>query len=163
MWKKPKKAHDINSSEEAYSSALRLLEFRFRGEDELRAKLLEKGFTDMTVRDVLAKLREYKYVDDVRLLETLILQYKEIGLYGPVYIKQKLLQRKFPREQVEAAIREQYSSSAEAFVAKLFLAKQKHVDLSDQKQKQRLMQKFLRRGFTPDIVFRVVGNVISEE
>ncbi len=157
MFQRIKKAKNASSVEEAYNYALRLLEFRFRGEDELRGKLTEKSFTPAVIHATFAKLHEYKYVDDARLLEALIRQYKEVGLYGPVYVKQKLLQRKFSSEQINSALEDQYSADDETLVAKQFLAKQKNIDLSDLKQKQRLMQKFLRRGFRPSLVFKIFG------
>ncbi len=158
MWNKPRKARDINSSEEAYASALRLLEFRFRGEAELWERLEEKGFNKSVVDDTLARLKKDRYVDDDRLLESLIRSNKEVGLYGPQYIKQKLLQRKFGYEQIVRALTDFYPKEEEEIVARKFLAKQKNLGLSDQKQKQQLLQKFFRRGFSPDAVFRIIGS-----
>lgn len=157
MWKKTKKAKDTNSSEEAYASALRLLEFRFRGEAELRERLEEKGFTRSVVQETLARLRQDKYLDDGRLLESLIRSNKEMGLYGPQYIRQKLLQRKFNYEQIAEALADFYPKEEEGIVARKFLVKQKNLDLSDQKQKQQLLQKFFRRGFNPDVVFAITN------
>lgn len=185
MWKRVKKAKDATSVTEAQGYALRLLEFRFRGEDELRARLKEKEFTTATIEQTVDKLRDLKYLDDSRLLESLIREYKEFGLYGPVYIQQKLLQRKFTKEQIEKALKTFYTPEDELAVAKKFLLKQKPlhsgsppleegfgevvetsyklsrasglVKSEAQKEKQRIMQRFLRRGFSLGVVFKVLG------
>ena len=160
MWKRVKKAKDATSVDEAYAYALRLLEVRFRGEDELESRLKEKEFTDPTIASVLEKLKSLKYVDDGRLLEGLIREYREFGLYGPVYIKQKLLQRKLPKTQIEKALKEFYTPEDELSTARKF--KQKHKipsSIEDTKEKQRIMQRFLRRGFGLGVVFKVFNNL----
>jgi SOS response regulatory protein OraA/RecX len=67
------------------------------------------------------------------------------------------MQRKFSRAQIDWALGAFYSQSEELRVAKLFFSKQKAVHAADLKEKQRLMQKFLRRGFSPQIVYKVMG------
>lgn len=159
MWKKVKKAKDGTSVDEAYAYALRLLEFRFRGEDELCGKLREKEFTAPIISEVLQKLARLKYLDDARLLEGLIRQYKEFGLYGPVYIKQKLLQRKFPKQNIEKALKSFYTPADEFATALRFKQKHRITIIEDPKEKQRVMQRFLRRGFGLGVVFKVFDNL----
>lgn len=158
MFHKIKKAKDPTSTEEAYAYALRLLEFRFRGVEELRARLVEKGFVRAVIIATLEKLSNLKYLDDNRLLEGLIREYKEFGLYGPEYIRQKLYQRKFPREQVQQAVGEFYPREDELIVVRKFMAKQKSMDWADVKSKQRLMQKLARRGFSSSTVYGALQN-----
>lgn len=160
MWKKIKKAKDVTSVEEAYSYALRLLEIRFRGEGELQDRLREKEFTELAIAGVLEKLKRLKYVDDSRLLEGLIREYREFGLYGPVYIKQKLLQRKLPKSKIEKALKDFYPPEEELATARKFKHKQKIANaIDDPKEKQRIMQRFLRRGFNVSIVFKVFDSL----
>ncbi len=163
MWKRVKKAKDVTSVEEAYSYALRLLEVRFRGEDELEGRLKEKEFTGPTIASVLEKLKGLKYVDDGRLLEGLIREYREFGLYGPAYIKQKLLQRKLPKSHIEKALKEFYTPEDELATARKYKQKQKIPNtIDDSKEKQRIMQRFLRRGFNLGVVFKVFGTSGSD-
>jgi regulatory protein len=156
MYRRIKKAKEPSSVDEAYNYALRLLEFRFRGDEELRARLREREFVSAAIDAALEKLQEFKYIDDSRLLEGLIREYKEFGLYGPVYIKQKLIQRKFSREQINEALQAFYPLEDEVVTAHKFLAKQKNIQLDDIKAKQRLIQKFIRRGFSPGIAFKIL-------
>lgn len=160
MWKRIKKAKDATSVDEAYAYALRLLEIRFRGADELQGRLREKEFAEQTIASVLDKLKHLKYVDDTRLLEGLIREYREFGLYGPVYIKQKLLQRKLPKSQIEKALKDFYPPAEELVTAHKFKQKQRMMNtLDDPKEKQRIMQRFLRRGFSLAVVFKVFDNL----
>lgn len=164
MWKRVKKAKDATSVDEAYSYALRLLGVRFRGADELRSRLQEKEFTGPTITSVLEKLKNLKYIDDGRLLEGLIREYREFGLYGPMYIKQKLLQRKLPKAQIEKALKEFYTPEDELATARKYKQKQKIPNtIEDPKEKQRIMQRFLRRGFTLGVTLKILKQSASDE
>jgi regulatory protein len=165
MWKQIKKAKDPVSVDEAYAYALRLLEFRFRGQKELTEKLAERGFTEQVISDVLTKLVQLKYIDDNRLLEGLIRQYKEFGFYGPLYVEQKLLGRKFSREEIKKALCSFYPPSDELAVAKQFCAKYRLLAAAaeDQKAKARAMQRLARRGFGPGVVYGLFSQREQEE
>ena len=64
---------------EAYAKSLRLLNVRFLSEGELRRKL-ERHDADSEVIDaVIAKLKEERFVDDVRLARAVYKQYAQKG------------------------------------------------------------------------------------
>lgn len=50
--------------------ALVYLGFKARTEQEVRQKLIDKGFTD--VEDTIAKLKEWKYLDDVEFAKSYV-------------------------------------------------------------------------------------------
>ena len=53
------------------TAALRSLQYRWHGEQELASKLERKGFGENTVRLVIKKLQKDGWIDDVRFAETL--------------------------------------------------------------------------------------------
>lgn len=158
MWKQVKKAKDSHSEDEAYAYAVRLLEFRFRGEAELRDRLVEKGFTDTVCAAAIERLRKLGYVHDERLLESLVREYREFGLYGPLYIKQKLLQKKFSASEATTALRVHYTAREELETARKFTAKHQLVRLAAESPqgKARAMQRLARRGFSASVVYRAL-------
>ncbi len=58
--------------ERCYAAALRILDFRFNSEHELRRKLASKRFDEETVGATIARLREEKWLDDERFAEAFI-------------------------------------------------------------------------------------------
>lgn len=162
MWKKVKKAHDAASGDEAYAYALRVLQVRWQGEAELKQKLALKGFAEPAILACLKRLTVLKYLEDERVLEGLVRERRDIGLYGPLWVRQKLMQRKFSRSQIDWALATFYPPSEELRVARVFFGKQKVANTEDVKERQRIMQKFLRRGFSPQVVYAVIGTIHGE-
>ncbi|SNZ06339.1 regulatory protein [Persephonella hydrogeniphila] len=78
--------------EKAKSYALRLLSKRDYFEEELRRKLLQKGFQEEDIHQVIEYLKKENLINDDKLLE----RYKEINLQkgkSPLYIKNKLYRK----------------------------------------------------------------------
>jgi len=57
---------------DAYTSALRILNYRFNSEAELRRKLLAKKFEPAEVDAALERLRREKWLDDGRFAEAFV-------------------------------------------------------------------------------------------
>ncbi|MGK2859351.1 MAG: regulatory protein RecX [Thermoanaerobaculia bacterium] len=75
----------------AYTVALRLLNYRFRSERELRRRLREKEFPDEAIDATIEKLRGEGWIDDARFA---------------VHYALSLLRKKKGRRRIEADLRE---------------------------------------------------------
>ncbi|HVR43095.1 MAG TPA: RecX family transcriptional regulator [Thermoanaerobaculia bacterium] len=62
---------DPTPEQRCYRTALRLLGYRFRGSEELRRKLAERGFEREIVAGVLGRLAEEGWIDDARFARSL--------------------------------------------------------------------------------------------
>ena len=51
---------------DCYTAALRILNYRFNSEAELRRKLRAKEYSDLEIADTIARLHEEKWLDDGR-------------------------------------------------------------------------------------------------
>jgi regulatory protein len=51
---------------QCYDAALKLLSYRFRGVEELRRKLHDKGFDDEAIGDAIERLTRERWLDDER-------------------------------------------------------------------------------------------------
>jgi regulatory protein len=157
MFRQPTKTRFPDSPAKALEYALRILNMKWYGQEEMAKKLRQKGFDESTVATTLQELGRLGYVNDDRLLENLVTQYRDFGTYGRVYIRQKLLQKNFDKEKISLALEEFFSKDEELEAAKRFLQKQKLQVEDDFKAKQKLLAKFLRRGFSFEIAKQVIN------
>lgn len=59
-----------------FEAALKLLERRPYSETKIKTKLKEKGYLDDTIVESIKKLKEYHYLDDFALANTIVKSYK---------------------------------------------------------------------------------------
>ncbi|MBI2212743.1 MAG: regulatory protein RecX [Acidobacteria bacterium] len=82
---------DGSDRETAYVIALRLLNYRFRSEAELRRKLREKDVASEAIDETIERLRRQGWIDDARFA---------------VQYARSLLRKKKGRRRIEAELRE---------------------------------------------------------
>lgn len=131
--------------------ALYLLSCRSYFSSDLEAKLFEKGFSPSCASSVVAFCQEKGYLNDREKIEQLVAKERSKGK-GARVIYAKLKQKKmapidFSEEEEEKALFQ-------------WLAKHVHkVDLSNQLEKQKLIAKLLRRGFSLSMILQALdGN-----
>jgi regulatory protein len=74
---------------DAYTSALRILQYRFNSEHELRRKLAAKRFEDADIDAAIERLRNEKWIDDERFAEAYV-RTRAAKKIGPARIKREL-------------------------------------------------------------------------
>jgi len=156
------------SYEQAMSYALRLLGFRRRTEKELIERLAGKGY-DSELRDrVLARLKEWGYIDDRSYVEGYVRS--KVKPSGKHLLKRELLRKGVDKEVVERGLeknytREQELQAAEELAVKLWhQAGERNTGLEQtkemhQKNWQKTANRLLARGFSYDIVKVVLRKV----
>ena len=85
------------------AAAVRLLARREHSVDELRRKLIAKGYPSDTIEPVIQKLAGKRLVSDERFTSTFVHHHARRG-QGPVRIRAELRQQGIPDSQVEAAL-----------------------------------------------------------
>ena len=94
-----------NARERTMNRAVKLLAAKPRSEGELRGRLLDKLWTDETIVDgVIAKLKEYKYLDDEQFARDLAASKLRQKPQGKRRLQQAMSRKKLDREVVENAI-----------------------------------------------------------
>lgn len=141
-------------SQSAYDQALRLLEFRARGVDELRRKLLQKGQSSADVEEALARLRDQKLLDDADFARNFA-RGKVLGAgTSRRKIVQELTRKGIARRLAEEAVEGlQESDGIDPSAAIHRVAEKKWTALAkldDFTRKRRLYAFLARRGFDPD-------------
>lgn len=96
-----------------------MLSRRALSEEEIRTRLIRKGFDPAESERALGRLRELGLADDRTLCGRLARGYRRDRRWGPRRIAGKLASRKFSRELIEEALRairpeEEFAAALEA-------------------------------------------------
>lgn len=145
--------------------AVRLLAAKQRSVAELRTRLLEKPWTDAEIVDaVIAKLTEYKYLDDTRYAEDLAHSKLRQKPQGRRRLEQAMSTQKLDRATVEAAMDAAFekvpeSDLIESAIRKRLRAKGKPESRDD-------LNKFFaylaRQGFAFDLIREKMAAVADD-
>ncbi|KPK62539.1 hypothetical protein AMJ83_10515 [candidate division WOR_3 bacterium SM23_42] len=134
--------------------AFRILRYRRRTVQELKTRLLRLGFENNLVDDVLEELVQDKTLDDTIFAEAFAADYTKLKPKGNIFIRRELAKRGISTEIIENLIQ----GRDERFLVEEFIQKKlARFNLKDPKDKRRLIQRLLTRGFTPRIVYEVVN------
>ena len=150
----------------AKQKAYRLLSLRPHSEKELEKKLREKGFSAAIVKETLEKLRELNYLDDASFAGQWARNLAVNKLWGNKKIVLNLREKGVAAESINRAIeqarREISEEEAVAFLIKK-KASRKKLDILDLKEKKRIFQSLMGRGFPPGLILNKLGKAAEEE
>ena len=148
--------------QKALQYAFLLLRYRDRSESEIIQRLQRKGFTEDIGRKVSSYLKEKGFIDDDRFAESLkkmAIEQKYLGRKGVVYY---LLTRGISRDIVDriSGDDEEYLTAARTFVERKSHQMQ---GLDTFTIRRRLWAALARKGYTPEIIGRVLRAYFDEE
>ncbi len=164
--KRPKFVFHSGDLEEQFSQqeflkakafVLRRLSQRNYSSFELKKALKERHVSPQSIDKVLDECRHLGYLDDQSWLEGYIttLQMKKMG---PRAIMMKLQSKGVPEEAYSAVLSEIVTPDTQfERIAKLLETRYRSRDLTDYKEKQKVIASLLRKGFD----FEVVNNCIN--
>ena len=141
--------------------ALYLIEFRDRTEKELREKLTAKGYSEEQIEDTAEFLKNYGYLDDKRYASHFIHDAINLKKWGKIRIRTELLRKGIDREAVEFAIEDAFSEIEDDRVLSIMEKRFKDSDYSNMKERTRIFNFFMRRGFTPDEIKGAMNKMSS--
>ncbi len=144
--------------EKAKQRAFRLLAVRARSEQELRAKLKERGYDEAVVGDVAARLRELKYLDDESFAREWARNLAVNRLLGNRRIEASLREKGIPRELTGRVIAEVREELSEEKALRMLIGKKrgKSAVKPDEKEKRRLARSLVGKGFPTELVFSML-------
>lgn len=144
--------------------AVRLLAARARSEHELRTAMTKKLVPPDVADEVMARLRELRYVDDGAFAQSLVTSRLQHSQRGRTRIRQELRDKGVDREAADAVLAgidpEDEWEAARAFGRKRMrslASLERHV------AQRRLMGALARRGFGGDIVTGVARELLSAD
>ncbi len=101
--------------------ALRLLGQRGYSTGEMRLKLSLRAETISVLNEVMAKLREYNYLDDKKFSETYAVYRRENASLGKLRILRELRAHRVPQIVAERAVNRVFAATDEQALATTFL------------------------------------------
>jgi regulatory protein len=148
---------------DAYTSALRILQYRFNSEHELRRKLAAKRFDQSAIDEAIERLRAEKWIDDERFAGAYV-RSRSARKLGPARIKRELSAAGVDRTTADRAVaqnldEEQTTSDlAEAAAKRRRVMVRRHGEeyVRSSEGKSRLAAYLIRQGYSADRVRDVV-------
>lgn len=155
----------MNNGKRGLTIALELLSRRDRSEAELRRRLVARDIPGEETDAVIARLRELNYLDDRRLAERLATAAVAGGRGYGIRLALDLAKRGIPRDIADAVLAGVVAEHDEReLVRELLVRKFPAYDSStaDNREKARIMNYLLRRGFSRSAVFDVLKNLSAD-
>lgn len=142
-------------------SAMQILEFKTRTEQELRQKLKSKDFSEEQIEDAVEYVKGFGYINDRRYAETYILNRQQEK--SRTKIIQELMQKGIDHSIAEEAWEEACDSerSEKDILREQVQKKLSTIDIPDEKQLRRIFAFFMRRGFKYDDIAAVVREIAN--
>jgi regulatory protein len=138
---------------DSWATALRLLTRRDYGTDELRRRLLDKGFPDDTVETVIARGISLGYLDDTRHVERLTRSLVATGRATGPRLLLELRRRGLPEELIHTAMIESRATGAEAEALRTLIYRRFTTfdfAAANDRERRRVVSFLQRRGFSLD-------------
>ena len=139
----------------------KLIEFRDRTEKELRGKLLEKGYDENIIEDEIAFLKDYGYINDARYAQRFVSDAVNLKKWGKIRIRTELLRKGVQGDIVDNAIEDAFCEESDDRLFELMKKRFMNSDFSNIKERNRIFNFYMRRGFTPDEIKGAMNRMCS--
>ena len=129
-------------------SAVKILAVKDRTEKELRDKLLEKGYGADEADDAVEAMKGFGYIDDRAYAEKYVSDGVKLRGHGEARIRSELLRRGVSRSIVDETLAQGLAADGAERVAEIMDRRFQGADLSNPKERSRIVAYFARRGFS---------------
>lgn len=130
--------------------ALYFLSKRSLSQKALEQKLRERDFSSKSIEGAVAKMIEYGYIDDEKLMRS-FLQQEKIKTMGQFKIRQMLYQRGFPKDLIEKVPAVLAEEEVDLLKNAILLLKKKNKIPKDLPSKEKAFRYLMSRGFCLEI------------
>lgn len=147
--------------EKAKSYALRLIHNRPRSQEELRKRLREKGYPEQIIDRLISDFKEEGLIDDRCFARLWARTRSQTSPRGLSFIRQELLEKEVDKDIVEQTIEELKKDFNEEEVARELLKRRLRLvaGLDKQKAKIRLFGYLKRRGFSSQVIYKLLKEI----
>lgn len=163
----PREITDVEKARKrTMERAVRLLAAKPRSVGELRARLLEKLWTNAEiVESVLQKLEEYKFVNDEQFAHDYAASKLRQKPQGKRKLKQTLANKQLDKETVDAALEQVFEETPEGEMVDRAIEKRIRAKGAprDRDETKKLLDYLLRQGFSYDLIRDKVRAIAKNE
>ena len=152
--------------EAAKQKAYRLLALRPHSEKELEKKLREKGFPAVVIKETLEKLHDLKYLNDASFAVSLARNLAVNKLWGNKKIALNLREKGIATDLIDLSMEQARQELPEEEAIEALIKKKaakKKLTAFDVKEKQRIFQSLMGRGFPPGLILNKLGRIKKED
>jgi len=156
----------VLDSAAARQKAYRLLSLRPHSQRELEKKLRDRGFPEAARKEALEKLLDLKYLNDASFARQWARNLAVNKLCGNRKIIASLKEKGLAAHLIDKAIEEVRQEIPEGEAVALLIKKKitgKKIDLQDIKEKKRILQNLLARGFPAGLILNNLGKIPEED
>lgn len=150
----------------AKQKAYRYLSLRAHSAREIEKKLKQKGFPDAVIKEALEKLFELKYLDDALFASQWARNLAVNKLSGNRRIIASLQEKGIAEDLIAEAIDAVRSEMPEEEAVALLIKKRRgqiKSGLTDFKEKKRIFQSLMGRGFPAGLILQKIGKNAEDE
>lgn len=134
---------------------MHLLEKMDRTEEQLRAKLRQGYYPEDVIEDAIGYVKSYHYLDDLRYAQNYVRSHRDKKSRRMVQLE--LQKRGVAKEWIRQALEEEYEQESEQEQILRWIRKKDYSsDTADLKEKQRMYQFLLRKGFSPNDILHAL-------
>ena len=162
----PIKTADYLDLQHAQQKAYRLLSLRPHSAREVEKKLREKGFPAAVIKEALEKLHDLKYLNDSSFASQWARNLAVNKLCGNRKIIASLKEKGVAVNLIDQAIEEVRQEMPEEEAVALLIRKKmagKKDGLQDIKEKKKIFQSLLGRGFPAGLILNNLGKIAEED
>jgi len=155
----------LDTEQDLYDYALRILMRRAHSVHEMKQKLLRRADSELLAQVVLARLKESGQLDDSRYAKQFTRQRTEVRKQGKFRITRDLRARGVPDRHINTAIAESAESHDEAAVVRQRIERKLRSlrgEISDKKFAS-IYRSLLAAGFPSDLIRRELKSFTREE
>lgn len=147
-------AIEEDNSKEAFNKALNYISYMLRSEKEIEDYLVKKGYDEETIVDAIAKLREYKFLDDKQYAVAFINTMKAKKSVSKRELEYKLAHKGIKKEIIEQVIDDAYGYDQELEAVMKLVEKyyKKYRELDENKITYKVKSAIFQKGFSTDII-----------
>jgi regulatory protein len=161
VFSKPRK---LDTEQDLYDYALRILMRRAHSVHEMKTKLLRKADSELLAQVVLARLKESGKLDDSRYAKQFTRQRSEVRKQGRFRIARDLRARGVPDRHINEAIGESAASQDEVAIVRQRIERKLRSFRGEISEKKfaSIYRSLLSAGFPADLIRRELKNLTRE-
>jgi len=162
VFSRPRK---LDTEQDLYDYALRILMRRAHSVHEMKQKLLRRADSELLAQVVLARLKESGQLDDSRYAKQFTRQRTEVRKQGKFRITRDLRARGVPDRHINAAITESAESHDETAIVRQRIERKLRSFRGEISEKKfaSIYRSLLAAGFPADLIRRELKSLTSEE
>lgn len=120
---------------------------------DIRRWMKEKGVDSDIAERLIAEFQQGGYLDDAAYLQTFV-RSQRARRYGPRAIALKLMQKGFSEKEIAQALDGEVDDSSA--VRQLLDTRYRSRNLSDPRERQKVIASLMRRGFSLDVILNTI-------